>query len=130
MKFGQLTELRRNVLLVTRYSLLVTFTCYSLLLLVTRCFLLVTCYFFFVTRYFLLVIHCYFLVARCYLLGTHYVLLAQYYIIFTIFTLNYPSVPERENASPNGCFSLVSRYCLLWVDLIVLKLDLQIIINE
>ena len=90
-------------LLVTRSFLLVT--CYFLL--VTSCFLLVT-------RYFLLVTCRYLLVTRSYLLGTQYVLFVQYCIILIMFILYYTSVPEKENRSPNGCFSFVGRYCLLW----------------
>ena len=30
-----------------------------------------------------------------------------------MFTLNYMSVPEKENTSPNGYFSSVGQYCLL-----------------
>ena len=45
-----------------------------------------------------------------------------------MFTLNYTSVPETENASPNEYFSTVGRYCLpiVYVDLIVFRLDLQL----
>ena len=94
---------RRNFLLVARYSLL--FTRYSLpftryLLLFTRYFLLGTLWCLFVTR--------------CYLLGTYYILFLQHCIIFNMFTLYYASVPEKENTSPIGCFSLVGWYCLIW----------------
>ena len=92
----------RYFLLLTRYFLLVT--CYFLLL--TRNYLLVT-------HYFLLVTRCYLLVTRCYLHGTApYDLLIQHFIILRMFTLNYTSVPETENASPNEYFSTVGRYCL------------------
>ena len=90
-------------LLVTYYPLLIAF--YSLIF--TRYSLLCT-------RYSLLCTPCYILVILCYLLGTHYVLFIQYCIIFTMSPLNYTSVPEKENTSPNGCFSLVDQYCLPW----------------
>ena len=90
--------MRRNFLLVTRYFLLVT----GYFLLITRYFLLFASYVLLVTRYD-------FLVTRCYLP----IKLVQYCIMFTMFTLNYTSAPEKENTSPNGCFSSVGRYCLL-----------------
>ena len=91
------------------YSLLVIFLLVTrYFLIATRYSLLVTCYFLLVTRYFLLVTPCYLLL----LTGTHYALFVQYCIIFTMFPLNYTSVPEKENTSLNGCFSLVGRYCL------------------
>ena len=47
-----------------------------------------------------------------------------------MFTLNYISVPEKENTSPNGCFSSVGDIVCNDVDLIVFRLDFQIMTNE
>ena len=75
----------------TRYSSL--FTCYSLL---------VTFYWLLVTFYWLLVTFTRYSVTRY--------SFVQYCTIITMFTLNYTSVPEKENTSPNGCFSSVCQY--------------------
>ena len=120
----------------TRYSLLVSLyfllvTCFFSLIigylsLVTCFFLLVTLlitrYLFLLTRFFLLFTRYLPLVTHCYLLGIHYVLLVQYCIIFTMFTLSYTSVPEKEYRSVDiVCYD---------VDLIVFRLDFQGITNE
>ena len=107
----------RYSLLFTRYSLL--FTCYSLhftrySLHCNRYLLLFTRYWLLFTRYFLLGTLWYLLVTRCYLLGTYYILFLQHCIIFTMFTLYYASVPEKENTNPIRCFSSVGRYRLIW----------------
>ena len=81
--------------LFTRYSLLVTF--YSLL----------------VTFYLLLIVTFLLLVAT-YLIFITFYSYSKVNITFTMFTLNYTSVTEKENAIPNWCFSSAARYCLLW----------------
>ena len=84
--------------------------------------LLITRYLFPLTRFFLHFTRYLPLVTHCYLLGIHYVLLVQYCIIFTMFTLSYTSVPEKEYRSVDiVCYD---------VDLIVFRLDFQGITNE
>ena len=76
------------------------------------------------------------LFTRCSLLVTFYSLLfiryslLQYCIIYTMSTLNYTSVPEKENKDLMDAFLQSVDIVCYDLDLILFRLDFQIMNNE